>query len=144
MITNEMHGHIGIYALLGMKMGLRAREYFGVGPDRLSVVSLAGNKPPVSCLNDGIQVSTGATIGHGLISIDPGIERPSPTARFTCRGRTIEIALKEEYAEEVRKDVTYGMEAYDLQDPRYWQYIEELALRYWVEWGRHTIFSVEC
>lgn len=31
-LTSEIHRHLGIYSLVGAKMGLRAREVFGVGP----------------------------------------------------------------------------------------------------------------
>ncbi|NJK86924.1 MAG: hypothetical protein HC906_14035 [Bacteroidales bacterium] len=64
-ITDEFHGHLGVFSIVGVKMGIKAREIFGVGPDELTVVSSAGLVPPYSCLNDGIQVSTGATLGQG-------------------------------------------------------------------------------
>jgi pyrimidine-specific ribonucleoside hydrolase len=53
----------------------------------LEVLSHAGTKPPISCLNDDLQVSTGATLGHGTIPIaaDP---KPRPEATFTDGGHT--------------------------------------------------------
>ena len=71
-LTNEFHEHMGIYSILGAKMGLRAREYFHLGIDELEILSFAGSTPPVSCLNDGLQVSTGATLGHGTITLGEG------------------------------------------------------------------------
>ena len=68
-MTDEFHGHLGVFSIVGAKMGIRAREIFGVGPDMLEVVTYAGSKPPYSCLNDGIQVSTGATLGMGTIHL---------------------------------------------------------------------------
>ena len=68
-MTDEFHGHLGVFSIVGAKMGIRAREYFGVGTDMLKVISYAGSIPPYSCLNDGIQVSTGATLGMGTIQL---------------------------------------------------------------------------
>ena len=81
-MTDEFHGHLGVFSIVGAKMGIKARELFGVGPDILKVTTYAGTKPPYSCLNDGIQVSTGATIGQGLITI-AAVEKTRPEAIFT-------------------------------------------------------------
>jgi formylmethanofuran dehydrogenase subunit E len=51
----QFHEHLGIYSILGAKMGFRAREYFNVGIDELKIKSFVGSRPPVSCLNDGLE-----------------------------------------------------------------------------------------
>ncbi|WP_418992537.1 nucleoside hydrolase [Alistipes sp.] len=140
-LTNELHGHLGIYATVGVKMGIRAREYFNIGVDDIEVLSYAGSKPPVSCMNDGLQVSTGATVGHGLIRV---AERtpPRPEARFSFKGKTIRLALKPEYAERIRRDVARGIELHgDLTEP-YWLYVRGLALAYWRDFDRHELFDL--
>ncbi|MCK7537306.1 MAG: formylmethanofuran dehydrogenase subunit E family protein [Marinilabiliales bacterium] len=68
-IGNELHRHLGVFAIIGVKMGIRAREYFSTGVDEMTVTTHAGSMPPLSCMNDGIQVSTGATPGHGLLTV---------------------------------------------------------------------------
>jgi pyrimidine-specific ribonucleoside hydrolase len=68
-LSNELHRHLGIFTIIGVKMGIRAREYFATGVDEFTVRSFAGSTPPVSCFNDGLQVSTGATPGHGLLTV---------------------------------------------------------------------------
>ena len=62
-LTNEFHQHVGIYSIIGAKMGIYAREYFDVPLDKMVVRSNAGLSPPLSCMNDGLQISTGATMG---------------------------------------------------------------------------------
>ena len=92
-MTDEFHGHLGVFSIVGAKMGIKARELFGVGPDMLEVMTYAGTKPPYSCLNDGIQVSTGATLGMGTIHLaDDSITQPC--AVFTYKDRSIRIASK--------------------------------------------------
>ncbi len=141
-LTNELHGHLGIYATIGVKMGIRAREYFDIGVDDIQATSYAGLTPPVSCMNDGLQVGTGATLGHGLIRIAEG-DTPQPEALFRFRNQAIRLRLKPEYAERIRRDVKRGIELYgDCTEP-YWQYIRGLALRYWLEFDRHEIFDLE-
>lgn len=140
-LTNELHGHLGIYATIGVKMGIRAREYFNIGVDDIVVTSYAGHNPPVSCMNDGLQVSTGGTVGHGLISVAE--EEPvRPEARFSFKGKTLRLKLKPEYAARIRDDVQRGIERYgDLTEP-YWEYIKGLALKYWRDFDRHEIFEM--
>ncbi len=141
-LTNELHGHLGIYALIGVKMGIRAREYFAIGVDDIAVESFAGRRPPVSCLNDGLQVGAGSTTGHGLLTAAE-VDRPRPEALFTFKGKTIRLTLRPEYAARIRRDVQRGIELHgDLTEP-YWQYIRALALRYWLEFDRHRIFDLK-
>ena len=68
-LTSELHRHLGTYSIVGAKMGLRARERFNVALDELRVESHAGLKPPLSCVNDGLQVATGASLGRGTITV---------------------------------------------------------------------------
>lgn len=140
-LTNELHGHLGIYATIGVKMGIRAREYFNIGVDDIRVVTFAGSRPPVSCMNDGLQVGTGASVGHGLIDV-ASVDAPRPEARFTFKNKTIRLALKPAYADRIRRDVQRGVELHgDLTEP-YWQYVRALALRYWLDFDRHEIFDL--
>ncbi len=139
-LTNEFHEHLGIYSILGAKMGLRAREYFHVGIDELEIVTYAGSTPPVSCLNDGLQASTGGTLGHGTITLGEG--QVIPKARFTFKNRVIELNIREDIRQQIKTDVGYGVQTYGLESPDYWDYIRKLALGYWLELSRFDIFEI--
>lgn len=138
-MTNEIHGHTGIYSLIGAKMGIRAMEYFNVGVNNLQVHTYSGNKPPLSCFNDGIQISTGSTIGQGLITIDNDI-RAVPTATFEFNHQKVQISLKPEIAHQIRSDIKFGVETYGLLSEQYWAYIEKLAISYWLNIARNDVF----
>lgn len=141
-MTDEFHGHLGVFSIVGAKMGIKAREIFGVGPDVLNVETFAGSKPPYSCLNDGIQVSTGATLGMGTIQVaSDSITRPS--AVFTYKDRSVRISLKKEYLEKVDADIEEGIVKFGLLDDGYWKLIRRNALYYWLEWDRNKIFDIE-
>jgi len=141
-MTDEFHGHLGVFSIVGAKMGIKARDFFGVGPDMLEVTTYAGVKPPYSCLNDGIQVSTGATLGMGTIHLaDEGTVKPS--AVFTYKNRSVRITLKKEYLEKVDSDINEGIVKFGLMDDGYWKLIRHNALKYWLEWDRNEIFDIE-
>jgi pyrimidine-specific ribonucleoside hydrolase len=140
-MTDEFHGHLGVFSIVGAKMGIKARELFGVGPDMLDVVTYAGSRPPYSCLNDGIQVSTGATLGMGTIHLAADTTT-RPSAVFTYKERSIRISLKKEYFNKVDEDITEGILKFGLMDDGYWKLIRRNALKYWVEWDRNKIFDI--
>jgi pyrimidine-specific ribonucleoside hydrolase len=141
LLTTELHRHLGIYSIVGAKMGLRAREVLGAGPDELTVVSFAGSVPPVSCLNDGLQVSTGATLGQGTISIAEDGE-VQPAAAFTRGEKTVRLTLKPQCWEQIREDIASGVREYGDLTPDYFAYVRKLAIRYWLEWSREEIFDI--
>ena len=136
--TNELHGHLGIYSTIGAKMGLYAREI--IPAHHLHITSYAGEKPPLSCLNDGLQVSTRSTLGHGLIHAVSSA--PRPEARFEADGHKITLRLKPLYAQRIEGDIAHGVERWGTTSPHYWEYVRELALRYWLELDRREIFEV--
>ena len=137
-LTNEIHGHIGIYSIIGTKMGLYARELLG---ERPSVLSFAGKTPPLSCLNDGIQIGSGATLGRGLIAVSPEGE-PCAMARFTSGNKSFTLRLKDEYASRIRADIDQAVALYG-NTPEYWEQVESLALRYSDQWDRRDIFELD-
>lgn len=105
----EFHGHLGPFLVLGLRMGLMARRMLGfAGHFDVKVNAFTGTRTPVSCIVDGLQVSTGATLGKGNIHISPpgaGL----PRATFEAGGKTVEIALTPR-ALELTKDLE-GREA---------------------------------
>jgi pyrimidine-specific ribonucleoside hydrolase len=141
-MTDEFHGHLGVYSIVGAKMGIKAREIFGVGPDQLEVVSFAGTRPPYSCLNDGIQVSTGATLGQGTISV-AGDSLTSPSAIFIFKNRSVKLTLKPEYHQQVDEDIREGIVKFGLLDDGYWKLVRRNALKYWLNWDRDSVFNIE-
>lgn len=140
-MTDEFHGHLGVFSIVGAKMGIKARELLGVGPDELVVVSYAGSKPPYSCLNDGIQVSTGATLGMGTISLAKQ-KKAMPSAVFTHDDRSLKITLKKEFLDKVDSDIAEGISKFGLMDDGYWKLVRRNALKYWLEWDRDEIFDI--
>jgi pyrimidine-specific ribonucleoside hydrolase len=140
-MTDEFHGHLGVFSIIGAKMGIKARELFHADHDELEVVTFAGTKPPYSCLNDGIQVSTGATLGMGTIHL-AGDSITKPVAVFTYKDRSIRLSLKPEYLKKINDDIREGIVKFGLTDEGYWHLVRRNAIRYWLDWDRNEIFDI--
>jgi pyrimidine-specific ribonucleoside hydrolase len=140
-IGNELHRHLGVYAIIGVKMGIRAREYFCTGVDEMMVTTHAGSMPPLSCMNDGIQVSTGATPGHGLLTVSTEIPFFA-AADFTHNGKTVRISLKKELAAKVSSELREINFIYGLDSDIYWELVRQNSIKYWLLFDRHEIFEI--
>jgi pyrimidine-specific ribonucleoside hydrolase len=141
-IANELHRHLGVYAIVGVKMGIRAREYFNTGVDEFTVTSHAASEPPLSCMNDGLQVSTGATPGHGLLKV---INEPPacPSAEFTYLNRKIRLTLKPDIANKIGSELKEINFIYGLDSNIYWELVRKNSIKYWMNLDRHDIFIIE-
>ena len=87
-----------------------------------------------------MQASTGGTLGHGTITLGEG--EVVPKARFSFKNRIIELTIRDDIRQQIRKDVGYGVRTYGLESTEYWDYIRELALRYWLELNRFEVFNI--
>ena len=158
-LTNEIHGHIGIYSTIGAKMGIYALELLSRlcnKAEELKVLSFAGSRPPVSCFNDGLQISTGATLGHGAIEIAKSCAESKEHAdarveaifRFKAicgteaKEMQLRVWLKEELRQQIAGDIANAVKQYG-HTPDYWQQVRRLALDYWQQWNRAEIFETE-
>ena len=170
-LTNEIHGHIGIYSTIGAKMGIYALEFISRCCNKienLKILSFAGSRPPVSCFNDGLQISTGATLGHGSIkiakscSLSKGCKecadceeliecadaRVEAIFRFKAicgteaKEMQLRVWLKEELRQQIAGDIANAVKQYG-HTPDYWLQVRRLALDYWQQWNRAEIFEAE-
>ena len=99
-ILKSFHGHLGPYVVLGSKMGRMAREKF---PEKIYANVYTGNKPPLSCLVDGIQMSSSCTLGKGNITVNKG---SFAMANFMDEvGNKMVVELKKEMREKVDREM---------------------------------------
>ena len=139
-LTSELHRHLGLYSILGAKMGLRARELLGASLDELEVESLAGLRPPVSCLNDGLQVSTGASLGRGTIRV-ADTAKPQAAAVFTSGERRLLLRVREDAVRQIQKDLRLALQEYGDLTPAYFAEVRRVALKAWLALDRRQIFE---
>lgn len=141
-LANELHRHLGVFAIVGVKMGIRAREYFDTGVDEFRVTSFAGSIPPLSCMNDGIQVSTGATPGHGLLTVSSDTIT-KPVCEFSYLNHRIRLTLKPEITRKISDELKEINFIYGLDSNIYWELVRKNSIKYWRDLDRHEIFEIE-
>ena len=103
-LIENFHGHLGPYVVLGYRMGLIANEKLGNDAFCKNAIVMTGNKPPISCIVDGIQLSSGCTLGKGNINVE---NKGLAKAIFSNKkGEKIAIRLKDEIKNDIDKNVT--------------------------------------
>jgi formylmethanofuran dehydrogenase subunit E len=109
----RFHGHLGPNVLLGVRMGEHACGVLGI-PQHfgLSVVAACPEGPPHTCLIDGLQLSTGATMGKENIS-----HKDSEEVRVTINdektGLTVVYRLKDSTKDQIKKWQTEKVSLHD-------------------------------
>jgi len=68
----RFHGHLGPFLALGLKAGLYAVEVLGRDPFKMKAVVGTEPRPPRSCFVDGVQITTGCTMGKRNITLKEG------------------------------------------------------------------------
>ena len=106
--AQKLHGHLGPFLVIGVRMGMIARKALCVADDQCA--SLRANVkvplfPPFSCLLDGIQASTSCTVGNQRLTIENGEEI---CVNFTKQNgdKTVKITLNPRLAEELKKKLS--------------------------------------
>jgi pyrimidine-specific ribonucleoside hydrolase len=141
-LTNEVHQHVGIYSILGAKMGMRAREILEAPPRAVNVTVETGGKPPVSCVIDGLQVALGSTLAQDLIHA-PTCEEPRVAAVFEYKARKVRLSLRPEAQRRVAEFIAAAIKDCGNLTPAYFERIEACSYRVWAEFDRNGVFDEE-
>ena len=112
----SFHGHMGPFLIVGVRMGQLTLETLGVGSVQdqygsLSAVVETGVKPPMSCIIDGIQWSTGCTLGKGKIRVE---DLGRPIAIFNSGGHELRIQLRDQILRKIENSL--GTHPFELND----------------------------
>ena len=99
----KFHGHLGPYVVLGFRMGLIANEKLGKDAFCKNAIVMTGNQPPISCIIDGVQLSSGCTLGKGNIKVE---NKEIAKAIFSNKnGDKIVIKLRDEIKNDIDTNV---------------------------------------
>ncbi len=103
--ARKLHGHIGPYLVIGLKMGAAAKKALNISEiesTHLRAEVAVPLYPPFSCLLDGIQVSTTCTIGNQRLSIK---NAKSIQATFTKENdsKIVKIKLTKQFSEQLKQ-----------------------------------------
>ncbi len=125
----KLHGHAGPYLNLGIKMGLLALEILNVkGYFDLSVEAELEYRRPMSCFVDGLQISTGCTMGKGNIRVKDQLGNIN--ALFKTENKTLRIKLNPEIVEllDFKKETCedLGQQILDISNEQLFYYEEKI------------------
>jgi len=124
--AKAFHGHLGPMVAIGLRMGRIIVGRLGDQPFSYHIRCFTGKTPPISCVMDGLQLSTPCTVGNGGIEIvEEGEVRATASDKA---GRTIEVRLRSEISELIKAE----------HDPNH---EEALPLALW-EMSEEVLFEV--
>src|SRR5712691_7493604 len=86
----RFHGHLGVYVTLGLRMGAIGKRRFGHYKGLAAVVRTKP-EPPMRCVLDGIEFSSGCTMGKGNIALEAASE---PAVLFEKEGHRLRVSLR--------------------------------------------------
>ena len=103
------HGHLGPFLVLGLRMGFLAQTILKSDPFTMKAEVHTRKTPPFSCVIDGIQFSSGCTLGKGNISV---VEDVIIFGVFSTNSASIQIHIKQEILESLQKVPREDLESY--------------------------------
>jgi formylmethanofuran dehydrogenase subunit E len=70
--AEDFHGHLGPFLVIGVRAGLIGLERLKAkkGDPSLSAVVMLKHSVPFSCVLDGVQITTGCTIGNKRLTLE--------------------------------------------------------------------------
>jgi formylmethanofuran dehydrogenase subunit E len=127
--AEKLHGHLGPFLVIGVRMGRIARRILGAGEDdKLRAYARIPVFTPFSCILDGIQVTTGCTVGNQRLSVK---KSKDILVRFEIeQGRAISVCVNRDAVEKLMDKISEGATN------------EELARKI-ARMPEHRLFSVE-
>ena len=105
--AEKFHGHLGPWLVLGLLIGeyglkkIKAQKYFGL---EIKVSGLG--KKPHSCLVDGLQLSTGCTLGKGNIHLN-GAKKIKIVFINRTNQKSISLSLKKGLLKNLDRDMSH-------------------------------------
>lgn len=94
----EFHGHLGPFLVLGVRAGLLANSSLGKDCFKMKAVVTTVPHPPNSCFVDGIQFTTGCTMGKRNIVLHKGNET---SVLFTKESMRLRLKVKDKLLDHI-------------------------------------------
>ena len=101
--AGRFHGHIGPFLAVGLRMGLVATERLGRAPMSMKAVVRVMPRPPRSCVVDGVQYSTGCTMGKANIEIEA--DPDGVAVDFFLGPDSVRITLRPDFLRRIESDL---------------------------------------
>jgi formylmethanofuran dehydrogenase subunit E len=107
----ELHGHLGPFLVIGVRMGKVAMQILKSGnqqDEELHALAKVPLKTPFSCTLDGIQSTTHCTIGNQRLRAENSLRKISARFETTHSDKTLTITVNPEIVKEVIDEISKG------------------------------------
>ena len=106
--AEKLHGHLGPFLVVGVRMGKTAKKVLGVkGNDKLQAEVTVPLLTPFSCVLDGIQATTNCTIGNQKLRIKNS--KKEIAVNFTLDStKAIKMSVKPEIVQKLMNRISEG------------------------------------
>jgi formylmethanofuran dehydrogenase subunit E len=103
--ARKLHGHIGPYVVIGLRMGAAAKKALNIDDEEYTLLTAEVSvplHPPFSCLLDGVQVSTTCTVGNRRLQFK---NAKNVQAIFSSQkdAKTVNITLTKQFREQLER-----------------------------------------
>jgi formylmethanofuran dehydrogenase subunit E len=103
--ARKLHGHVGPYLVIGLRMGYAAKKALNIGDEEVAFLTAEVSvplRPPFSCLLDGVQVSTTCTVGNRRLHFK---NAKNVQAIFSSKkdAKTVKITLTRRFREQLER-----------------------------------------
>jgi len=107
--AEELHGHLGPFLVIGVRIGEVAKEMLKVKNNgKLQVTARIPLKTPFSCILDGIQASTQCTVGNGKLQIINSQKAITVWIKLEDSESMLEIRVNSQVVEELKRNLSQG------------------------------------
>ena len=127
-LIRRFHGHLGPNVIFGYRMGRLVRSE---RPKDVIANVYCGSEPPLSCLIDGIQLTSGCTMGKNNIRV---VGEGKLKAVFIYKdGRTLAVTVRSDVEERLNTGITHdnederSVEAFGMTDDELFEIVEGRA-----------------
>ena len=107
--AEELHGHLGPFLVIGVRIGEVVKEMLKVKNNgKLQVTARIPLKTPFSCILDGIQASTQCTVGNGKLQIINSQKAITVWIKLEDSESMLEIRVNSQVVEELKRNLSQG------------------------------------
>lgn len=107
----KLHGHLGPFLVIGVRMGDAARSYLDVDDSSCRRLQASIRTPlstPFSCVIDGIQASTTCTVGNQRLKIENSAKEITASFTLQSTNKAMKILVNREVVEDLIKEMSKG------------------------------------
>ena len=107
----RLHGHLGPFLVIGVRMGDIAEKHLDLDSKNTCKLQASIRTPlltPFSCVIDGIQASTGCTVGNQKLRIEKSTKKISAAFRLRGSDRVMKISVNTKVAETLIEAMSRG------------------------------------